>query len=74
MEHLAGPEKMIGLVGAIIVFIFAIIGLRGEWHKTGLDDNVTKILLGLMAFGCILVVLAAFNVLPHLSSDMIVKA
>ena len=65
MEQLAGPEKVIALVGAIVVFVFALIGLRGEWNKHGLDDNVTKLLLGLMALGCILVVLAATGVLPH---------
>ena len=65
MEGLAGVEKIIALIGAVIVFVFAIIGLRGEWRKTGLDDNVTKVLLGLMAFGCILVLLASFGVLPR---------
>ncbi|MBV8751162.1 MAG: hypothetical protein JO103_15750 [Candidatus Eremiobacteraeota bacterium] len=48
-----------------MVFSFAVIGLRGEWKKTGLDDNVTKVLLALMAFGCFLVVLAVFGVLPR---------
>ncbi|BDE05106.1 hypothetical protein WPS_03820 [Vulcanimicrobium alpinum] len=65
MEGLAGVEKIIALIGAVAVFVFAIIGLRGEWRKTGLDDNVTKVLLGLMAFGCILVLLASFGVLPR---------
>jgi NADH:ubiquinone oxidoreductase subunit 6 (subunit J) len=65
MEGLAGVEKIIALIGAIVVFTFALIGLRGEWKKTGLDDQVTKLLLGLMAFGCVLVVLAAFGVLPR---------
>jgi hypothetical protein len=65
MEGLAGIEKIVALIGGAVVFVFAIIGLRGEWHKTGLDDNVTKVLLGLMAFGCILVALACFGVLPR---------
>ncbi|GAC1658939.1 MAG: hypothetical protein NVS4B13_02750 [Candidatus Elarobacter sp.] len=65
MENVAGIEKIIAFAGALVVFFFAVIGLRGEWKKTGLDDNVTKILLGLMAFGCILVVLASFGVLPR---------
>ena len=65
MEGLAGVEKIIALIGAIVVLIFALIGLRGEWKKTGLDDQVTKLLLGLMAFGCLLVVLASFGVLPR---------
>ena len=62
---LATIEKIIAFVGAVVVFVFAIVGLRGEWHKNGLDDNVTKVLLGLMAFGCILVVLASFGILPR---------
>jgi NADH:ubiquinone oxidoreductase subunit 6 (subunit J) len=65
MEALAGIERVVALVGAVVVAVFAIIALRGEWDKTGLDDHVTKLLLGLMAFGCILVVLAATGVLPH---------
>lgn len=65
MENVANVEKVVAFIGAVIVFWFAIVGLRGEWHKNGLDDNVTKVLLGLMAFGCILVVLACFGILPH---------
>ena len=61
---LAQAEKIIAIIGALVVATFAVIGLRGEWHKNGLDDVVTKILLGLMAFGCILVILAGVNVLP----------
>jgi NADH:ubiquinone oxidoreductase subunit 6 (subunit J) len=63
--ELGNIEKIVAFVGALVVFYFAVVGLRGEWHKNGLDDNVTKVLLGLMAFGCILVVLACFGVLPH---------
>jgi len=37
--------------------------LKNDWSVKGLDNNVTKILLGLMAFGCALVVLAATNVI-----------
>jgi hypothetical protein len=62
---LATIEKVVAFIGALVVFSFALVGLRGEWHKNGLDDNVTKVLLGLMAFGCVLVVLACFGVLPH---------
>jgi hypothetical protein len=58
-------ERTVALIGALVVFVFALIGLRGEWAKTGLDDNVTKLLLGLMAFGCLLVLLASTGVLPR---------
>jgi hypothetical protein len=62
---LAVIEKTIASIGAVVVFVFALIGLRGEWPKTGLDDNVTKLLLGLMAFGCVLVLLATAGILPR---------
>jgi hypothetical protein len=65
MEGLAGAEKIIALIGAVVVAVFALISLKGELPKNGLDDNVTKLLLGLMAFGCVLVLLAATGVLPR---------
>lgn len=65
MEQFGEVEKIVAIIGAVVVGTFALIGLRGEWKKTGLDDNITKILLALMAFGCVLVLLAGFDVLPH---------
>jgi hypothetical protein len=56
-------ERAFAFVGAIVVGVTALIALRNDWKKTGLDDNVTKLLLGLMAFGCILVFFAAIGVL-----------
>ena len=43
--------------------VLALLALKADWKTTGLDNNFTKILLGLMAFGCVLVVLAATNVI-----------
>ncbi|HZO95604.1 MAG TPA: hypothetical protein VFB22_17780 [Candidatus Baltobacteraceae bacterium] len=63
--ELALAEKVLAFVGALIVGGFAVVALRGEWHKTGLDDHVTKLLLGLMAIGCFFVLLAVFGVLPR---------
>lgn len=62
---LASIEKIIAAVGAVGVAWFALVSLKGEWNKTGLDDQVTKLLLGLMAFGCVLVLLAAAGILPR---------
>ena len=56
-------EKGIALVFAIVVAITTSVQLRNDWRSTGLDNNVTKMLLGLMAFGCLLVILAAVGVL-----------
>lgn len=56
-------ERGIALVGAIVVGIFALIALKDDWKTTGLDNNTTKLLLGLMAFGCVLVFFAALGVI-----------
>lgn len=65
MEALALPEKVFAGIGAIVIGVFALIALKNDWKTTGLDNNVTKLLLGLMAFGCVLVLVAAFGILPH---------
>ena len=59
----AGIEKSIAFVLALIVGGTTSVQLAKDWSSTGLDNQLTKILLGLMAFGCILVVLAAVGVL-----------
>lgn len=65
MEYFAPYEKIIAGVFAVLVGVVAIIQLKNDWHTKGLDNNVTKLLLGLMAFGCILVLIASFGILPH---------
>jgi len=56
-------EKGIALILALIVGGTTSIQLYRDWPSTGLDNQVTKVLLALMALGCILVVLAAVGVL-----------
>jgi hypothetical protein len=57
--------KMIALGGAIIVGLVALVQLKNDWEAQGLDASVTKLLLGLMAFGCVLVFFASINVLGY---------
>lgn len=57
--------KLVALVGAIIVGITACVQLKNDWGARGLDAAVTKVLLGLMAFGCVLVFFASINVLGY---------
>ena len=61
--ELATVERGIALIGSIVVGVFALIALRADWKTTGLDNNTTKLLLGLMAFGCVLVFFAAIGVI-----------
>jgi hypothetical protein len=56
-------EKGIAFVLAIVVGGTTSFQLYKDWGTSGLDNNVTKLLLGLMAFGCVLVILACFGVL-----------
>lgn len=63
MESLATPERVIAFVLSIIVGVSATIALRNDWKATGLDNNVTKLLLGLMAFGCVIVFFATLGVI-----------
>ena len=56
-------EKGLALVLALLVGGTTSFQLYRDWGSTGLDNQVTKILLALMAFGCVLVVLAAVGVL-----------
>lgn len=59
----ASIEKSIAFVLAIVVGGTTSFQLAKDWRSSGLDNQVTKLLLGLMAFGCILVLLAATGVL-----------
>ncbi|MBD5657348.1 MAG: hypothetical protein IAI50_19525 [Candidatus Eremiobacteraeota bacterium] len=56
-------EKSIAFILALVVGGTTSVQLYRDWSSSGLDNQVTKVLLGLMAFGCILVVLAAVGVL-----------
>jgi hypothetical protein len=51
----------IAFAGAIVVAVIALVALRGEWKKHGLDDNVTKIMMILLALGCAEVILVAIG-------------
>lgn len=54
-------ERSLAFVGAVVVGSTAIVQLRNDWQARGLDAFVTKLLLGLMALGCVLALLAAIN-------------
>jgi hypothetical protein len=56
-------ERGIAFILALLVGGTTSFQLYKDWASTGLDNQVTKLLLGLMAFGCVLVILAAFGVL-----------
>jgi hypothetical protein len=61
--ELAVIERGTALVGALVVGVFALIALKEDWNATGLDNGTTKLLLGLMAFGCLMVLAASVGLI-----------
>lgn len=62
-EVLAHTERALAVFFGIIVFIVAAIALRNDWKTKGLENQVFKMMLGLLALGAFLAILAAINVL-----------
>lgn len=56
--------RIIAFAGAVIVGLNALSSLVAEWPKRGLDDHVTKVMLALLALGCVIVVLVVFGIFP----------
>jgi heme A synthase len=56
-------ERILAIVFGIVVFFVAIIALRNDWKSQGIENQVFKIMLGLLALGAILGILAALGVL-----------
>jgi hypothetical protein len=62
-QTLAYILRTIAIIGAIVVGIVAIYQVRNDWKTPGLDIQVSKLLLGLMAFGCIIVILSSWGII-----------
>jgi putative copper export protein len=59
--------RLIAFVGAVIVGLSALLSLQAEWPKKHLDDQVTKVMLALLALGCVIVILVSFGFLPGIA-------
>jgi uncharacterized membrane protein YdjX (TVP38/TMEM64 family) len=59
--------RIIAFAGAVVVGLSALTSLRAEWPKRGLDDHVTKVMLGLLALGCVIVIMVAFGFFPGIT-------
>lgn len=66
LEQIPLQLRIIALVGAVVVAAVALIALRGEWHKKQLDDQITKIMMVLLAIGCVEVFLVAIGKIGRL--------
>lgn len=62
-ETVAHIERILAFAGGIVVFFVAAIALRNDWKAKGLENQVFKMMLALLALGAILAVLASVNIL-----------
>ena len=60
---LAHIERIAAVIFGLLVLGVAIVALRNDWKSKGIENQVFKIMLGLLALGAILGILAALGVL-----------
>ena len=58
-------EHTIAIIGGLVVFAAASVALKNDWKTPGLENHVFKIMLGLLALGAVLSVLAALGVVGN---------
>jgi heme A synthase len=61
--NVAHVERILAIFFGIVVFFVAVIALRNDWKSQGIENQVFKIMLGLLALGAILGILAALGIL-----------
>ena len=63
--NLITVEHTIAIIGAIIVAATAMVALKNDWKTPGLENQVFKVMLGLLALGAVLSFFAAVGVLGN---------
>lgn len=56
-------ERGVAIVGGIIVAIVALYALKVDWKTPGVENQVFKLMLGLLALGAVVALLAGVGVL-----------
>ncbi|MDQ6826596.1 MAG: hypothetical protein M3Z14_05270 [Candidatus Eremiobacteraeota bacterium] len=59
----ASIERIIAILGALVVGGSATVALKNDWRTPGIENQVFKLMLGLLALGCVLALLAAVGIL-----------
>ena len=60
---IAHIERVLAFVVGVVVFFVAAIALKNDWDSKGIENQVFKGMLALLALGAILAILASVNVL-----------
>ncbi len=62
-ETLAHTERILAVIFGLVVLGVALVALKNDWKSKGIENQVFKMMLGLLALGAFLAILAAFNIL-----------
>lgn len=60
---IAHVERIVAFVVGVVVFFVAVIALKNDWNSKGIENQVFKGMLALLALGAVLAILASINVL-----------
>lgn len=60
---LAHVERIVAFIVGVLVFFVAAIALKNDWKSKGIENQVFKGMLALLALGAVLAILASINVL-----------
>ena len=65
--HLDAPtiERTIAIIGGIVVGLVSAKALKDDWTTPGIDNQVFKIMLGLLCLGALIAILAGAGVLGN---------
>ncbi|HTU69387.1 MAG TPA: hypothetical protein VMF11_03620 [Candidatus Baltobacteraceae bacterium] len=58
-------ERTIAIIGGIVVAITSAKALKDDWTTPGVDNNVFKLMLGLLCVGAVIAILAGAGVLGN---------
>jgi len=61
--HVIGLERVVAVVGGIVVFFTAAVALKNDWKTPGLENQVFKLMLALLALGALLGLFAGLGVI-----------
>lgn len=67
--NLVSIEHIIAIVGGIIVAVTSAIALKNDWKATGIDNQVFKLMLGLLCLGAIIALFAGVGWLGKFPTD-----
>lgn len=63
--NIVATEHLIAIVGGIIVAVVSAVALKNDWKTPGMDNQVFKLMLGLLCLGAIIAILAGAGFLGN---------